>query len=147
MDTIALTAFLTPCLPFLMKKVGLPALDKAASKIGEDTWEKAKNIWEKLWPKVKKEAAAKVATENLAAKPDSKAWKAVMEEELASIFQKDPDLAEVIADFLHGRSNGHQGNQIKQTTTTNEGQMIGQMYGGDAQNIGSIGSVQGDVNL
>ena len=65
MDVLALTAFLAPCLPFLLEKVGAPALEGAASKLGEDTWEKAKAIWGKLRPKVESTAAAKMAAEKL----------------------------------------------------------------------------------
>jgi hypothetical protein len=147
MDVVTLTSFLTPCLPFLLKKVGAPALDKAAAKVGEDAWEKAKKIWAKLWPKVEAEAAAKVATERLADKPDSAVWKAALEEELAAIFQNEPDLAAVIANILQSTPESSQGNQVRQTAETNQGQMIGQMYGGEVKNIGSIGAIQGDVNL
>ena len=65
MNVVTLTAFLAPCLPFLLEKVSTPALEEIASKLGEGTWEKAKEIWAKLRPEVDSEPAAKVATEKI----------------------------------------------------------------------------------
>ena len=64
MDVIALTAFLSPCLPFLMK-LGEKAAESASGKIGEDTWNTAKKIWEKLHLKIEAKEDAKVAAEQL----------------------------------------------------------------------------------
>ena len=147
MDLATLTAFLAPCLPFLVKKVGEPALDGAVSKLGEETWERAKAIWLKLWPKVESDAAAKMAAEKLANKPDSEAWKEALQEELAAILQKDAALTEAIAEILQTKPAGGSSNYIQQRVETNQGQMVGQMVGGIAKNIGKIDSVQGDVNL
>ena len=147
MDVVTLTAFLAPCLPFLLEKVGAPALDEASSKLGEDAWTKAKEIWSKLWPKVEVDAAAKVATEKLAEKPDSEAWKEAFQDELNAIFQKDSALVTAIAEILSSTQLANGGNQINQTLDENRGQVIGQMYGGEAKNIGNIDTVQGDVTL
>lgn len=147
MDILALTAFLAPCLPFLLKKVGAPALDAAATKLGEDTWHKAQAIWGQLHPKVETEAAAKVAVEKLANKPDSTAWQEAVQEELSTILENDPALGKAIADIFQGVQVASEGNQIQQTVQENQGQVIGQMFGGEAKNIGRIESVQGDINL
>ncbi len=147
MDVLVLTTFLAPCLPFLLEKVGAPALEGAATKLGEDTWEKAKAIWAKLRPKVESETAAKVAAEKLANKPDSPAWQEALQEELETIFRNDAALANSIADIFQGSQVASGGNQVQQTVKENRGQVIGQMFGGEAKNIGGIDSVQGDVNL
>lgn len=147
MDVLALTAFLAPCLPFLLEKVGAPALEEAASKLGEDTLEKAKAIWGKLWPKVESTTAAKMAAEKLANKPNSEAWKEALQEELESILQNDSALAEAIAEILKTTPVDGEGNVVQQTVETNQGQMIGQMYGGEAKNLGNIDTVEGDVKL
>ena len=147
MDVATLTAFLAPFLPFLVKKVGAPALDGAVSKLGEDTWERAKAIWLKLWPKVESDAAAKMAVEKLANKPDSEAWKEALQEELEAILQKDEALAEALAEIFQEIDPAAKGNLVQQTVETVQGQMIGQMYGGEAKNIGDIGVVEGDVKL
>ena len=51
MDITVLTALLTPCLPFLMK-LGGKAAESASGKIGTDTWETAKKVWDKVHPKL-----------------------------------------------------------------------------------------------
>lgn len=147
MDVATLTAFLAPCLPFLLKRVAAPALDNAASKIGEDAWRKAKAVWTKLRPRVELEKAAKVAANKLADNPESTVWKAAFEEELSAILQKEPNLSSVIVGILEDVAEGTQLDQVQQIAETNQGQMIGQMYGGEAKNVGNIGAVQGDVNL
>ncbi len=147
MDVLALTTFLAPCLPFLLEKVGAPALNEAATKLGEDTWEKAKAIWAKLKPKVEAEAGATVAADKLANRPESAAWQEALHEELASILEKDTALAEAIVEILQDTEIAAGGNRVEQTVQENKGQVIGQMSGGEAKNIGVIGSVQGDVNL
>ena len=147
MDVTTLTAFLAPCLPFLLGKVGAPALEEVASKLGEDTWEKAKEIWARLRPKVESEAAAKVASEKLATKPNSEAWKEAFQEELEAIFQKEPTLADEITEILQSLKPLGSSNHVQQRVETNQGQIIGQMYGGEVKKIGGIGTVQGDANL
>jgi transketolase len=145
MDVITLTALLTPCLPFLMK-LGQKAAESASGKIGEDSWNTAKKIWDKLHPKLEAKEDAKIAAEQLAAKPDSEARKAVFQEELESLLEENPDLVEAIAKIMQEDSPAASGPQISQTVTNNEGQAINQMTGGKA--VGRIdGHIQGGVNL
>ena len=122
-------------------------MDGAVSKLGEDTWGKAKAIWLKLWPQVESDSAAKMAAEKLANKPDSQAWQEALQEELGAILQKDSALAEAIAEILHTAQPSASPNYVQQRAETVQGQMIGQMYGGEAKTIGNIDTVQGDVNL
>ncbi|MBD2346204.1 hypothetical protein [Anabaena subtropica] len=148
MNVTILTSFLAPCLPFLLKKVGESALSGAATKLGQDTWDKATAIWAKLWPSIEAEAAANIAATQLADKPESEAWKAALQEELETLLQKDKALAEFIAEIFKDKNEvSTNGVQIQQTAGTVEGQMIGQMQNSEAKNIGNIGSVQGDVTL
>ncbi|MGK7896531.1 MAG: hypothetical protein AB4372_23655 [Xenococcus sp. (in: cyanobacteria)] len=148
MNPVTITALLAPCMPFFLEKVGGAALESAASKVGEDAWEKAKAIWAKLQPKVESHAAVKVATEKLAEKPDSPIWKAALAEELESILENDPALAEAIEEILGDKAdNTGITNKIQQTVNENQGQVIGQMKNSEAKNIGKIRNVQGDVNF
>jgi transketolase len=145
MDVIALTAFLSPCLPFLMK-LGEKAAESASGKVGEDTWNTAKKIWDKLHPKIEAKEDAKIATEQLAAKPESEARKAVFQEELETLLKENPDLADAIAKIMQEDSPAVSGVQHIQTVTTNEGQAINQITGSKA--VGRIdGNIQGGVNL
>lgn len=143
MDIVALTALLTPCLPFLIK-----AAESASSKIGVDSWETAKQIWEKLHPKLEAKEDARVAAEQVAAKPDSKARQAVFQEELETLLKENPDLAEAIAQILQDKPSELASGQVNQRVGNVEGQAIAQMSGG--QSIGQIqisGNVEGGVNL
>ncbi|MEM9449286.1 MAG: hypothetical protein AAGA75_12235 [Cyanobacteria bacterium P01_E01_bin.6] len=147
MDVLALTTFLAPCLPFLLEKVGAPALHSAANKLGEETWNIAKAIWAKLQPKVESEAAAKIASEKLAEKPESTAWQEALKDELTTILNNDAILAKAIADLLKDTPIVSGGNVVQQTVQNNQGQVIGMMSGGEAKNIAGIDTVQSDVNL
>jgi transketolase len=144
MDVIALTAFLTPFLPFLIK-FGEKSAESVASKFGEDSWNKAKKVWDKLQPKVEAKEDAKVAAEQVAAKPDSKARQAVFQEELETLLKENPDLVEAIAQIMQEKSEATSGTQINQTIQNTKGQVTGQQTGG--KSIGNIDAVQGDVNL
>ena len=148
MNPVTITALLAPCLPFFLEKVGGAALESVASKVGEDTWAKAKAIWAKLQPKVQSNPAIKVATEKLAENPDSLTWKAALAEELESILKNDATLAEAIAEILGDKAdNIGTTNKIQQTVNENQGQVIGQMKNSEAKNVGKIRNVQGDVNF
>jgi transketolase len=147
MDVIALTAFLTPFLPFLIK-FGEKSAESVASKFGEDSWNKAKKVWDKLQPKVEAKEDAKVAAEQVAAKPDSKARQAVFQEELETLLQENPDLVEAIAQIFQEKAPTASGTQNVQTVTNNEGQAqaINQMKGEKV--IGRIdGTIHGGVNF
>lgn len=145
MDIIALTAFLSPCLPFLMK-LGEKAAESAAGKVGEDSWNTAKKIWDKLQPKIEAKEDAKMAAEQLATKPDSEARKAVFQEELETLLKENPDLVEAIAQILQEKPETTSGTSISQTINNTKGQVMGQMTGGKATGI-DIDATQGDVNL
>lgn len=130
MDILTLTALLAPHLPTLMK-LGGKAAESAASKIGADTWEAAKKIWDKLSPNVEAKGDAKIAAEQLAAKPESDARKAVFQEELETLLKENPDLTEAIAKILADTPpEVIAGVQITQTTTGDKNVIIGQMSGG-----------------
>jgi transketolase len=145
MDVIALTGLLTPFLPFLIK-FGENSAETAGKKFGEEAWNKAKKVWEKLHPKVEAKEDAKVAAEQLAAKPESKPRQAVFQEELETLLKENPDLAKAIAKIMDEGSPTASGTQITQTVENNEGLIIGQMTGGKA--VGRIdGNIQGGVNF
>jgi len=133
MDIVTLTALLSPCLPFLMN-LGGKAAESAASKIGSDTWDAAKKIWDKLSPKVEAKDDVKIAAEQLAAKPESDARKAVFQEELETLLKENPDLVQEIAKILAEASpEVIAGVQITQNVTGNKNLTIGQMTGGSVQ--------------
>jgi len=147
MDVITLTALLSPCLSVLMK-LGEKAAESAAGKVGEDTWNTAKKIWDKLQPKIEAKEEAKMAAQQLAAKPDSEPRQAVFQEELETLLKENPDLAEAIAQIMQERAPVSSGAENIQTVTNNEGQAqaINQMKGEKV--IGRIeGTIHGGLNF
>jgi hypothetical protein len=145
MDVIALTAFLTPFLPFLIK-FGEKSAESVASKVGEDSWNKAKKVWDKLHPKIEAKEDAKVAAEQVAAKPDSKARQAVFQEELETLLKENPDLVEAITKIFQEKPAKTSETQINQNVKNTKGQVMTNMEGGQATGI-SITTGQGDVSL
>lgn len=128
-----------------MKLGGTAAAGSAGSQIGTDAWEMAKKIWNKLHPKLSAKEDARIAAEQLAAKPESEARRAVFQEELEILLRENPDLAAAIAQIMQESPFTTAAVQITQTVTHNEGQVIGQMTGGKA--IGRVeGTVQGNVS-
>ena len=150
MNVVVLTRFLVPFLPYLVKLgkgAGEKATEVVAEKFGEAAWKKAQKVWEHLSPKVEEKEDLKMATERIAANPDSTTWQAVLQEGLEHLLNSNQDLAEAIAKILEDNPEATPGTQINQNVDNTKGQVIGQMTGGKA--IGNIdfGSVQGDVNL
>ncbi|MGD1804143.1 hypothetical protein ACP6PL_01695 [Dapis sp. BLCC M126] len=144
MDIVGLMGLLSPCLPFLLK-LGEKSAEGAANKIGEDTWNKAKKIWEKLQPQVEAKEDAKIAAQQLVAKPESKARKAVFQEELETLLQENPSLAEAIAQILEeGSPKKESGSIINQKIQGKGHQTIG--YGKGNQIISSVDSVSGGIS-
>lgn len=142
MDIAALSALLSSFLPSLMK-LGGKAVESASSKIGTDGWEMVKKIWEKLHPKLEAKDDAKIAAEQVAAKPESEARKAVFKEELETLLKENPDLAKEIAQILAETDSDNKfGLQINQTVTGNQNQVIGQVTGGKV-----FGNVKGNVTI
>ncbi len=140
-DVVALTAFLSPILPFLIKG-GEEAAKEAGKKFGVDTWEKAKAIWAKLHPKVKAKEAAKEAVEDLATAPEDKDLQTALRVQLKKLLEKDQALAEEILQLM-------QKGFPTETSTTIEIEQKGdiqQEAGDNAKQIGQIGSA-GTINL
>lgn len=92
------TTLLTPFLPYLLKG-GEKAIEEAGKQVGGATWEKAKAVWAKLFPKVKEQPEALSAVENVASTPaDEKAQKD-LSAQLKELFDEDEALATQIANL------------------------------------------------
>lgn len=142
MDIVTLTALLAPHLPTLLN-LGGKAAESAASKIGADSWEAAKKIWDKLSPNVEAKGDAKDAAKLLAAKPEDDARKSVFQQELKTLLEENPDLARAIAKILaEAPPEVIAGVQITQNVTGNENQVIGPVTGGKV-----VGNVKGNVTI
>lgn len=140
MDIAVLTAFLAPFLPFLMK-LGNKVVEGAAQKSGEDGWDKAKAVWEKLHPKVEAKDEAKLAVQQVVAKPESEARIAVLQEELETLLKENPDLEAAIAQIMESDSPA----ESSVTNIDLQGQNT-QSAGDNAKQIGQIGQAR-DITL
>lgn len=146
MDIALFTAFLSPFIPHLLKLGGQATgkvTDVLSEKFGEAAWTKAQKVWNRLHPSVEEREELKVATTQVAAKPDSTARQAVLQEELELLLKDDPVLAAVITKIMEEDApDGTSGTQIVQNVVGEKNQAIGQVFGGKV-----VGNVEGDVTM
>ncbi len=94
-----LVQFLAPYLPSLvegLKLAGQEAAKKLGEKAGEQSFEQAKALWDKLRHKKNVEQVAQTA----AALPDNQALREALREEIARALAEDPALAHELARLL-----------------------------------------------
>ena len=99
MDITALTAYLTPAIPYLVKG-GEKLEEMTAEKLGGAAPELIKRIWERLRGAIDKRSEAKVAVQDLAESPDDEDYQAVLRVQLKKILAADEDLTQQIAELL-----------------------------------------------
>jgi hypothetical protein len=86
-DVAALTAFLAPCLGFLLGS-GKAVAEAASEKFGEQLWNHANRLWAKLSPAVEEKAAEKVAEH-----PDDEGARDALGRQIKEALEADPALA------------------------------------------------------
>jgi hypothetical protein len=94
-----LVQLLAPFLPYLLKGVelaGQEAAKKLGEKAGEQGFEQAKALWDKLRRKKNVEQVAQTA----AALPDNQALREALREEIARALSEDESLAQELARLL-----------------------------------------------
>ena len=96
MEVAALTAFLAPFLPSLIK-AGEKAVEKAADAVSDEAFKYAKALWDKLKPGVEAKPAAKEAAEEVAAHPDDDDALASLRLQLRKLLEQDQGLADDLA--------------------------------------------------
>jgi hypothetical protein len=129
MDVVALTAFLAPFLPFLLK-AGEKATEGAAEKCGVDAWERAKALWAKLRPKVEAKPAAKEAVQDVADKPDDEDSIVALRVQLKKLLEQDKSLAEELVPLMQQPPQSMaSGDDIQQQITGNRNKTIGKVHG------------------
>jgi hypothetical protein len=92
MDPSALTAFLAPCLVFLLA-AGRSAGERAADSLGGEVWEHAQRLWARLRPAIETRPAAEEAVRDLADHPDDEDARAALGWQLRKAVDADPALA------------------------------------------------------
>ncbi|MDZ7342697.1 MAG: hypothetical protein ONB37_20005 [candidate division KSB1 bacterium] len=94
-----ITAFLAPILPYLMQ-VGERAAEGAINKFGEDTWDHAKQLWGRLFQKLKASPTALKAVKDVAQKPDAQDAQISFRVQLEKLLGADPVLAQEIEQLV-----------------------------------------------
>ncbi|MCW6036375.1 hypothetical protein K4A83_08850 [Spirulina subsalsa FACHB-351] len=142
MDVIAVSRFLIPCVPFLVKKAGEVDVGDVVSKVGKNTWEVSQKIWAVLKPKIDLEAATKVIMEELAKKPDETVWQEAFKQKLTEMLENDAELRAALGKIKEGSEEAHEGgDSVTQTIHTMDGgQAIASMKDSKAANVDSSGS-------
>ena len=138
-DIAVLMQFLSPALPFLVK-AGDKALDGAITKMGEDAWDTAKAIWERLLPKVETDPTMKKAVEKAAIDPANVDRQTALRLAVQDFLEENPDLVSDLAQLLEEKLPAA-GTEQKAVTQT-----IGTMDGG-SKAVASIENVHGNVSL
>ena len=98
MDVAALTVFLAPFVPYLVKGAETLAAE-AGRKFGEDAFEHAKTLWGKLRPRVEDDPAARVAAEKVAERPDDERARGALELALEDLLRGDSELAREVEEL------------------------------------------------
>lgn len=96
MEIAALTAFLAPFLPSLIK-AGEKAVEKAADAVSDEAFKYARALWDKLQPGVEAKPAAKEAAEEVATHPDDDDALASLRLQLRKLLEQDQGLADDLA--------------------------------------------------
>jgi hypothetical protein len=130
MDVAALTAFLAPFLPALLKPVQ-EAAGQAAERFGAAAWEQAKAIWDRLRGKVDSKPSAREAAEDIANAPESAGARASFQWQLEKLLTEDPTFAREL-DELWERAKRSAGVRVTVTASGERSVAIG----GD--NLGDI---------
>ena len=138
MEIAALIAsFVSPFLPHLMN-LGKPVAEGAGKKLGEKfsegAWEKAKQLWGKIGPKIEEKPLAKGAAEELAENADDADALEVLTKQVKKILEANPDLAQSLRSLLD-----------EDAETVSKVVKITQTVTGD-RNV-TIGDAGGSVNI
>ncbi len=92
MEIAALTSFLAPFLPYLLR-AGKTFGDEAAQALGEGAWTHAKRLWERLRPGVEAKPAAREAADDVAERPEDERARGALELQLEKLLGEDAGLA------------------------------------------------------
>jgi hypothetical protein len=98
-----LTTLLIPFLPYLLK-AGEKAAEEAGKHIGADTWDKVKNLWAKLYPKMEANSALREAAQDMVNTTDDPDAAVVLRFQLKKLLTEDDALAREVGQLLEGIS-------------------------------------------
>lgn len=127
MDFAALTTYLMPFLPYLIK-AGDAFGKEAATKFGAGMWANVQAIWDRLADRIAGKPAAEEAVNDAATHPDDPRVQAALELQLEKLLEGDPELLEAINRLWTGASAGTtvmaQGNRSMAAGTIKDSTLI-----------------------
>jgi len=139
------TALLAPALPHLLS--GAQKISESVlAKIGEEGWEKAKQVWRRLHPKVEASPTALEAAKDLASTPDDPDCQATLRQQLKKMLGADAELAKDLAALLESL----QPEASYQATVTGSDNLIVQGKGNAVAGRGGVaigGNVGGNLSI
>jgi hypothetical protein len=91
-DASALTILLAPALGYLLR-TGDAIAEEASRTLGAELWDRAVRVWDRLWPKVETEPAAKQAAEAVARSAADAPARGALEFQLRMLLEAEPALA------------------------------------------------------
>jgi hypothetical protein len=102
-----IVGLLCPALPFLVKvgeKVAEGVSADAVKTLGKSTWDKARNIWTKLRPRVQQKGTAQQAVNKVLQRPDEISQFALISE-VRDILEDNPELAQELLKLLQEKDS------------------------------------------
>jgi len=136
---VALVAFLAPFLPHLLK-AGEKVVDDAAGALTTEAGKRAKELWQKIFPKVEERPSALGAATRVAANPEDARAQGALELELEELFKEDGALKQEVERLIEEASRAG-------VFASHGGVAVGGDVVADRGSIGTIGTVGGNVNL
>lgn len=95
-----IAVLLGPAVPYLVIG-GTKAAEKAGEKLGTEVWDKAKDIWQKLYSD-KADNLGEIARD-LAVEPEDNGIKQVFAEEIKKMIEENPSLAIELASLMESQ--------------------------------------------
>jgi hypothetical protein len=92
MEIAAVTAFLAPFLPALLRG-SQELVEEAVKGMGHKAWEFATRLWQKLAPRLEAKPGAAEAADDVAHRPDDARARGALELQLEKMLSEDPGFA------------------------------------------------------
>lgn len=102
---VTLVAPFTPYLLEVGKAVGQKWAETVAEKGGEETWNKAKAIWEKIQSRFGTDASVKGAALMVSADPENESYQTMLAKVLGEHLKEDPQFAQELLQLAGGQQS------------------------------------------
>lgn len=116
MDVALLVGWLAPLLPYLLK-AGEQAAGEVGQRFGSGVWERAQQVWNRLWPQAQQRPAVTEAVQDVAAAPEDEDLRAQLRVQLRKMLADDPKLSQELGRLL---SEADQRGEVRQVVASGE---------------------------